>query len=45
MRCYGGDLSRKELATADSIGFCYAPQVPGSINSMAKMGMGEIAKK
>jgi hypothetical protein len=45
MRCYGGDISRKELAIADSGGFCYAPQVSGSTNSAGKMAMGEIAKK
>ena len=45
MRCYGGDISRKELAIADAGGFCYAPQVSGSTNSTGKMAMGETTKK
>lgn len=45
MRCYGGDISRKELAIADSNGFCYAPQSTGPTNATGKMAMGEIAKK
>lgn len=44
MRCYSGDISRKELAIADSNGFCYAPQASGSTNSIGKMAMGEVAK-
>ena len=36
MRCYGGAISRRELAIADSKGFCYAPQVSGQTN-MAKL--------
>ena len=45
MRCYGGNLSRKELAIADSGGFCYAPQTSGPTNSTGQMAMGEMAKK
>ncbi len=45
MRCYSGDLSRKELAIADSSGFCYAPQASGPSDSIGKMAMGETAKK
>ncbi|MCF8169434.1 MAG: YHYH protein [Rhodoferax sp.] len=45
MRCYSGDISRKELAIADSSGFCYAPQASGPTNSTGRMEMGEIAKK
>jgi hypothetical protein len=45
MRCYSGALSRKELAIADSNGFCYAPQASGSTHSTDKMSMGDIAKK
>ncbi len=45
MRCYGGNLSRKELAIADSSGFCYAPQRSGQNNSTGQMAMGEMAKK
>ena len=44
MRCYSGDLSRKELAIADSSGFCYAPQALGPTNSTEKMAMGKTAK-
>ena len=44
MRCYGGDISRKELAIADSNGFCYAPQSTGPTNSARQMAMGEVAK-
>jgi hypothetical protein len=40
MRCYSGDLPRKELAVADSNGFCYAPQAPGPTNSIGNMEMG-----
>ena len=45
MRCYGGNLSRKELAIADSSGFCYAPQTSGPTNSTGQMAMGEMVKK
>ncbi len=45
MRCYSGDISRKELAIADASGFCYAPQASGPANSSGKMTMGEIAKE
>jgi uncharacterized membrane protein len=44
MRCYGGVVSRKELASAEANGFCYAPQVPGSVNSTEKMTMGQVTK-
>jgi len=44
MRCYQGDISRKDLAIADSSGFCYAPQSAGPINSIGKMAMGEVVK-
>ncbi len=44
MRCYAGAISRKELAIADSSGFCYAPQASGPTNSTEKMAMGETAK-
>jgi hypothetical protein len=45
MRCYGGAISRKELAIADSSGFCYAPQALGPANFVGNMAMGEIVKK
>ncbi len=45
MRCYGGDISRKQLAIADSNGFCYAPQTSGTTNSIGRMAMDETAKK
>jgi hypothetical protein len=45
MRCYAGAISRKELAIADSNGFCYALQTSGWTNSTGKMVMGELAKK
>lgn len=44
MRCYGGDISRQELANADSNGFCYAPKVTGQSNSAGEMAMGEVAR-
>jgi hypothetical protein len=44
MRCYAGAISRKELAIADSSGFCYAPQASGPDNSTGKMAMGESMK-
>jgi hypothetical protein len=45
MRCYSGDISRKELTVADSNGFCYAPQAVGPTNLAGKMAMGEIGKR
>jgi hypothetical protein len=39
MRCYSGDISRKELAIADASGFCYAPQASGPNNSTGTMAM------
>lgn len=45
MRCYSGEISRKELAIANSNGFCYAPQAAGPDASNGKMAMGEILKK
>jgi hypothetical protein len=45
MRCYQGDISRKDLAIADSSGFCYAPQASGPTNATGKMAMGEIARR
>jgi hypothetical protein len=44
MSCYGGAISRRDLAIADSSGFCYAPQASGANNSNVKMAMGENAK-
>jgi hypothetical protein len=44
MRSYGGDMSRTELAIADSNGFCYAPQALGPTNSTGKMAIGEVTK-
>jgi hypothetical protein len=44
LRCYGGDISRKELAIADSNSFCYAPQSTGPTDSTGKMAMGEVAR-
>jgi hypothetical protein len=45
MRCYGGNISRRELVTADSTGFCYASLASEPTNSSGKMAMGEIPKK
>jgi hypothetical protein len=39
MRCYSGDISRKELAMADANGFCYAPLASRLTNSTGKMAM------
>lgn len=45
MRCYSGNLSRKQLAQANNSGFCYAPLVPGMVNSAITMPMAEVTKR
>jgi hypothetical protein len=45
MRCYSGDISRKELASADSTGFCYAPLESASAVASGRMAMGELTKQ
>jgi hypothetical protein len=44
MRCYRGDISHKELAIADSSGFCYAPQTSGTTNSQETMALGALTR-
>ena len=39
MRCYSGNISRKELSIANASGFCYAPRDSGANNFIGKMEM------